>query len=187
MVRLDLDVPLLEQRLPVLEVVAGALRTGARGRRSVPAATGIGRHVEVAQMDAELDAVGAGDHQVPRVVLAEAFDGELAADCLERLEDGGPVLAVAEPELGSPPPATVVLEDQVVRVELLQPSAPSGAGRSEGSGKRLALGSWRKSFIKTGRGGRCEAWMQGAYISDEIWVRPRTRPRAAERSLAARG
>ncbi|MFD1211775.1 hypothetical protein ACFQ36_06950 [Arthrobacter sp. GCM10027362] len=87
---------------------------------------------DVAQVDAELDAVGVGDHQVPGVVLAQALDRELAADGFEGPEDGGPVNAVAKPELGVFGLPEPVLEDQIVRVDFLP---ALGAGSSEGFGE----------------------------------------------------
>ena len=128
---LDLDVPLLEQLVPVLEVVADALLEQGHAGGDLVLRHGDGRHVEVAEVDAELDAVGVGDHQVPGVVLAQAFDREFAADGLEGLEHGGPVLAVAEPELGVLLLLELVLEDQIVRVDLF-PALGAGGNRKLG-------------------------------------------------------
>src|SRR5690625_5298587 len=69
-------------------------------------------------MHPEVDALGGGDHQVPGVVLAQAFHSEFTADGLKRFEDGWPVLRIAEPELFVFLGFQLILEDQVVRVNV---------------------------------------------------------------------
>ena len=128
---LDLDVPLLEELVPVLEVVAHALFEERHARGDLVRRHRDGRHVQVAEVHPEFDAVGVGDHQVPGVVLAQALDREFAADRLEGLEHGGPVLAVAEPELGVLLVLELVLEDQVIRVDLF-PALGAGGDRELG-------------------------------------------------------
>ncbi|CAH0326244.1 hypothetical protein SRABI128_05218 [Microbacterium sp. Bi128] len=134
---LDLDVPLLEELVPILEVVANALFEQGHAGGDLVFRHRDGRHVEVAQVDAELDAVGVGDHEVPCVVLAQALDRELAADGLEGLEHGGPMLAVAEPELGVLLLLELVLEDQIVRVDLFPALGPGGDRELGGFGEGL--------------------------------------------------
>ena len=97
---------------------------------------GDGRHVEVAEMNAELNAVGVRDHQVPRVVLTKALHRELPADRLERLQHRRPVLRIAEPELGVLFVFELVPEKlKIDGYSASQPSAPGGTASSDGLGK----------------------------------------------------
>ncbi|MCY1555638.1 hypothetical protein D9M68_923160 [compost metagenome] len=88
-------------------------------------------------MHPEFDAVGVRDHQVPGVVLAQALDREFTTDGLEGLEDRGPVLAVAEPELGVLLFLELVLEDQVIRVDLFPALGAGGDRKLGGFGEGL--------------------------------------------------
>jgi hypothetical protein len=138
--RLELRVPVGQQALPVLEVVSGALHELRNARLDVLRVDRDRRHEDVAVVDAVLDAVRGGDQQLTGVVLAETPHRELEADRLEGLGDGRPVLAVAEPELRLLGRAAVLLEDQVVRVEVLPALGAGGCGLLVGAREGVLRG-----------------------------------------------
>ena len=94
----DFDVPFLQQAAPILEIEARSLEELRNACRDLIRRDRDRAHVEIAVVDAVIDAIGGRHHQVTRIVLAEAFAGIFDHDRVERPKRRGPVLRVAEPE-----------------------------------------------------------------------------------------
>src|SRR5699024_4877260 len=76
------------------------------------------RHVEVAEVNTEVDSLSGWNHQMPGIVLAQTFHREFATNGFEWFKHGWPVLGVAEPELFIFLLFECILKDEVVRVNI---------------------------------------------------------------------
>jgi len=94
----DFDMPFLQQAVPILKIKARAFEKLRNAGRNLVRRDCDRAHIEIAVVDAVIDAVGRRHHQVARIVLAEAFAGVFNHDRVERPERGRPVLRIAEPE-----------------------------------------------------------------------------------------
>ena len=119
--------PLGLDRVPVGEVVAGALHEVLHTSRNLRwIGDGDRRQEEVAVEDADVDAHRRRDDVVPAVVRTERGERVLDQAGVERRHHRRQVDGVAEPEHRLVVRLPRLAEQQVVVVQILQPSAPGG-------------------------------------------------------------
>ncbi|MBW8737618.1 MAG: hypothetical protein JF621_10955 [Streptomyces turgidiscabies] len=135
----DLAFPVLQQRVPVLEVVPGAPEELRHPRRRFVLLHRDRVLVDVPLVDAAFHAVGGRHEEVPGVELAQALRRQFGADRLERFDHRRPVLVVAEPELRLLDGPPLGLEEHVVRVQAPPVLGSFGHRLLVGAGEARAL------------------------------------------------
>ena len=142
----NLLLPVLQQGVPVLEVVTSTLHEVRNAVTDELRCNSNRAHVAEAVVDAELNTVCRRNDVVTSVVRTETTNGEFNTDRLEGLEHVGPVLRVAEPELGVFLVLQVFLEDEVVWVKVLPTFSTLRCWQVIRRDEALTSSAWRHCF-----------------------------------------
>ena len=114
----NFDVPIFKQLVPILEIESGAFEEKRHAFRDFVRRNRNRIHVEVAVVNAVIDAIGRRHHQMSGVVLAQALARIVHHDGVERPKRRRPVLRIAEPKSFFLACLQFVLEQAVIGIKL---------------------------------------------------------------------